>query len=80
MTYYQEYYKKNKDKYLERNKKWREANKERFYELVYKSRKKRAERLKQEGELYVWKSNVERKKIYEKRNRRIDTDDTKREI
>lgn len=78
--YYKEYYKRHKEEYIERNKKWRSENKEQFYKLVYKSRKKRAERLKQEGELYIWKSDVERKRLYEKRNRRIDKDDRNGEV
>lgn len=80
MTYYHDYYLKNKDKYLERNKKWRTENKERFYELVYKSRKKRAKTLQEQGELYIWLSEPERQRRYEKRNRRINQNDRNGEI
>lgn len=73
--YYKEYYKKHRQEYLDRNKKWRTENKERFYELVYKSRKKRATRLQNNGELYIWLSEPERKRRYEKRNRRINQND-----
>ena len=78
--YYKEYYKKHKEGYLERNKKWRTEHKDRFYKLVYKSRKKRAEALRKNGELYVWQSEPERQRRYEKRNRRINKDDRNGEI
>lgn len=71
MTYNQKYYLKNKEKYIERNKKWRQENKERFYELVKKSRQKRAKRLKEQGELYIWRSEPERKRLIEKRNKNV---------
>ena len=80
MTYFQEYYRKNKDKYLERNKKWRENNKERFYELVKKSRTKKAMSLKEKGEIYIWRSEPERKILYEKRNTRINQSNRDGEI
>ena len=70
--YYKEYYKRHKEEYIERNKKWRSENKERFYELVKKSRKKKANRLREKGEIYIWRSEPERKRLYEKRNRRIN--------
>ena len=70
--YAHEYYLKNKEKYIERNKKWRTKNKKKFYELVKKSRKKRADRLREQGEMYIWRSEPEKKALYEKRNRRIN--------
>jgi len=72
MSYNKEYYLKHKEEYLERNKKWRQENKERFYELVKKSRKKRADRLREKGEMYIWRSEPEKKRLYEKRDRRIN--------
>lgn len=80
MTYQHEYYLKNKQRYIERNKKWREENKERFYELVKKYRTQRANKLKENGEIYVWRSGPEREKLYEKRNRRINQNNRDGEI
>lgn len=70
--YNREYYLKHKKEYKERNKKWREENKERFYEIIYSYRKKKADELKAKGERYCWHSEAERKRLYEKRNRRIN--------
>lgn len=72
--YAHEYYLKHKEEYIERNKKWRKNNKERFYKLVYKSRKKRADKLREQGEIYIWRSEPEKKRLYEKRDRRINQD------
>jgi hypothetical protein len=69
--YNHEYYEKHKEEFKERNKKWRKENKKRFYELVKKSRTKRANELRERGEMYVWHSEPSRKKLYEKRDRRI---------
>ena len=73
-NYAHEYYLKHKDKYIERNKKWRKENKDKFYKLVYKSRKKRADKLRKQGEIYIWRSEPEKKRLYEKRDRRINQD------
>lgn len=78
--YAHEYYLKHKKEMLENNKQWRKNNKERFYKLVYKSRKKKAERLKEQGEMYMWRSDIERKRLYEERNKRISEDDRNEEI
>ena len=72
MSYSREYYLKHKEEYKERNKKWREENKEKFYKIVYRYRTKKAEELKAKGEMYCWHTNNQRKKLYEERNRRIN--------
>ena len=78
--YAHEYYLKHKKQYLENNKKWIKNNKVRFYELVKKSRTKRANKLKSKGEMYVWRSNADRKKLYERRNNAINNNTREREI
>ena len=70
--YNKKYYLEHKQEYLDRNKKWRQENKERFYELVKKSRTKKANKLKLKGEMYAWRSEPEKKKLYEKRYKRIN--------
>lgn len=65
--YAHEYYLKHKKEMLEKQREWRKNNKDKFYKLVYKSRKKRAERLKKQGEMYMWHSEKERKMLNEKR-------------
>lgn len=75
-----EYYIKNKEKYLERNKEWRKKNKKKFYALVKKYRTQRANKLKENGEIYVWRSEPERKRLCEKRNRRINQDNRDGEV
>lgn len=70
--YNKKYYLEHKEEYIERNRQWRREHKERFYELVKKSRRKKAEKLKAKGEIYIWRSEPEKKKLYEKRNRRIN--------
>ena len=72
MSYNHEYYLEHKEEYKERSKKWREKNKEKFYEITYNYRKRKAEELKAKGEMYCWYTNNQRKKLYEKRNRRIN--------
>lgn len=47
--YQHDYYETNKDKYKENHQKWRENNKERWVELCSNSRRKRAERLREQG-------------------------------
>lgn len=65
--YSHDYYLKNKEKYKESQRKWREKNKEKFSKLVYKYRKKRAEELKAKGiTKYCWKSNKKRQELLEK--------------
>ena len=78
--YMHEYYLKHKQEIDERSKKWRQDNKERFYKLVYKSRKKKADVIKEKGELYCWHSDIERKKLYERRDRRINQSNRDGEI
>lgn len=78
--YYKKYYQEHKQEIIERNNQWRLDNKERFYELVYKSRKKKAQKLKEQGLDYVWKSEIKRKELYEKRNKRINRSIKKEEI
>lgn len=60
------YYETHKEKVKEINKKWRENNREKFNELVYNNRKKRAERLKAQGEKYCWLTDKERTKKLKK--------------
>ena len=70
--YAHEYYLKHKKEMLEKQREWRKNNKEKFYKLIYKSRKKKAERLKEQGEMYMWHSEKERKMLNERRiNRSI---------
>lgn len=69
--YYRRYYLEHRQEILDRNKKWRQNNKKRFYELIYKSRKKRAEVLKEKGEEFVWLSDKKRKEKYERINKSI---------
>lgn len=78
--YAHEYYLKHKQEILERNKKWRQNNKERFYELVYKSRKKKAQELKELGLNYIWNSEKERKRLYERRTERFNRTYQEKEI
>ena len=70
--YNHDYYIKHKEEYHARTKKWRENNKERFYEIVYNYRKRKAEELKKQGLKYCWKSEKKRKELYERRNQRIN--------
>ena len=67
-----EYYLKNKERILQRNKEWREANKDKFRELLYKNRRKKAKALKEQGIKYNWRSNAERERLYKKHYERID--------
>ena len=78
--YYKKYYQEHKQEIIKRNRQWRLDNKERFYELVYKSRKKKAEKLKEQGLDYVWHSKKERERLYEKRNKRISRSIKEKEI
>lgn len=78
--YHKKYYLEHKDVILERNKKWVRENKERFYELVYKSRKKKADMLRDQGLDYVWASEVKRKELYKRRNERINKSIKKEKI
>ena len=48
------YYEKNKENILEKNKKWQQENKKRFIELCQKSRRKRVEKLREEGCKNAW--------------------------
>lgn len=79
MSYNHDYYIKNKEKIKERNKKWREENKDKFYKSVYNYRSKKAKELKEQGEMYCWHSKSERKRLYEKRDRRINNEIENRE-
>lgn len=63
--YRRKYYQEHKEEMKETNKKWRLENKERYYELVYKSRKKKAMKLASEGIKYYWHSPKEREIINE---------------
>lgn len=65
--YAREYYLKNKEKILERNRKWRQENKEANYKAVYRCRKRKAQKLKAEGIKYCWLSEKERETRNEKR-------------
>jgi hypothetical protein len=56
------YYEKHKDRVALANKKWRSEHREQFNKLVYSARKKKAERLKAEGEHFCWMTNAEREK------------------
>jgi len=66
--YYKEYYRKHREKMLESQKKWRENNKDKFYQSVYKVRKRKAERLKSEGVKFNWLSDKARKNKNEVKN------------
>ena len=72
--YAHEYYLRHKEEYIERNRQWRKNNKDRFYKLIYKSRKKKADKLREQGEMYIWRSEPEKKRLYEKRDRRTNQD------
>lgn len=48
------YYEKNKEKILEKQRTWRENNKEKFKELCKKSRKKRVDELREKGVVNAW--------------------------
>lgn len=78
--YNREYYLAHKKEYLERNRKWRRENKERFYELVKKSRTKKANKLRERGEIYIWRTEPEKIKLYEKRQERINRSNKEDEI
>lgn len=52
--YTKEYWKKNKDKLYEQQRKYQKKNKKRFVELCNASRKRRVERLKEEGCTNPW--------------------------
>ena len=73
--YYKEYYKKHKEKMLESQKKWRENNKDKFYQSVYKVRKRKAERLKSEGVKFNWLSDKARKIRNEGKNEQTRKND-----
>lgn len=49
-----EYYKRNKDKIYEYQRKWQKKNKEKFSKLCGDSRKRRVERLREEGCINPW--------------------------
>lgn len=49
-----EYYQKNKEKLDNKNKNWQKNNKKRFTELCNQSRKRRVERLREEGVKNPW--------------------------
>lgn len=68
--YAKKYYLAHREELIERNRQWRLNHKERFYELVYKSRKKKAEELRQDGFDYVWHSAKKRSELYDKRYKR----------
>lgn len=48
------YYVNNKDKCFEQNREWIENNKKRFAELVCKSRRKRVDKLREQGIKNAW--------------------------
>lgn len=60
--YMRNYYRLHKEEIDARNKKWRQENKEKFYECVYKCRKRMAKKLKEKGEKNYWLSKNERNK------------------
>ena len=70
--YNHKYYEEHKEELKRKNAEWRKKNKKRFYELVKKSRTKKANELRQKGEIYVWHSEPSRKKLYERRNQRFN--------
>ena len=70
--YYKKYYQKHKKEILERNKRWRDNNKDKFRELLHKNRKEKAIKLKEKGLKYVWASNIERERLYTKYYERIN--------
>lgn len=74
--YFRKYYQLHKEEINKRQKEWRKTHKKEFFELVYKSRRKRAEELKKQGIKYPWKSNIERKKL----NERIKRSDKTNEV
>ena len=78
--YFKKYYQEHKEQIKERNNQWRLENKERFYKLIYKSRKKKAKALQDQGIDYAWHSEKERKRLYEKRDKRINRSIEKKEI
>lgn len=48
------YYIKNKEKLLENNKIWQENNKEKYIKSISQSRKKRVEKLREQGVSNAW--------------------------
>ena len=78
--YRHQYYLKHKEEILESNKRWQKNNKEKFYKILYKNRKKKAQELKEKGERYCWHSEAKRKELYEQRSKRIDRRNKKRKI
>lgn len=52
--YYQDYYKNNKDKYLENAQKWQKNNKDKYLKSIQKSRRKRVEKLREQGITNAW--------------------------
>ena len=70
--YMRKYYLLHKEEIDARNKKWRQENKDKFYECVKKCKKRKAEKLKSEGVKYYWLSDNARKKRNTERDTRID--------
>lgn len=53
-NYFKEYYEKNKEKIYEYNSKWRKNNSKQFAQLVHNARKRRVERLREQGCTNAW--------------------------
>ena len=70
--YYRQYYKLHKAEIDARNKKWREENKEKFYNCVYAYRKRKAKELKEKGIKFNWLSENGRKQKNAERDTTTD--------
>ena len=77
--YRRKYYEEHREEILEKNKKWREKNKQKFNEIIYKNRRSKAERLRKQGLMYVWRTNVQRERLYKRHNERINQRDKEKE-
>lgn len=60
--YMRNYYRLHKEEIDARNKKWRQENKEKFYQCVARCRKRMAKKLKEKGIKNYWLSENERSK------------------
>ena len=52
--YYKKYYQKHKKEMTENSKRWGENNKEKKYQIIQKSRRKRVEKLREQGITNAW--------------------------
>lgn len=80
MAYDKEYYEKNKEKILARNKKWRQENKKKYNEICYQCRRKNAEKRKANGEMFRWKYGKERERLINERINRRNKQGTNKSI